>query len=389
MRSLCLFREGFMDNPFIYGKVVSGRQFLNRESETATITRTLHSGQNIICYSPRRYGKTSLMMRVMDSLAAQGRLVFYIDFFRVTSLEDLYTIYATSIASALRGPIKTLISTIQTILPTINPRIVFKGPESPTVEVSVPFPVLIRPATLRELFDALENYCGRKRKKGTVIFDEFQELASIPDGKIIEREMRSALQHHKHVSYAFSGSKQHLLEGIFRDKNRPFYNFGRHFELEVIGADHWRTYIADRMGSRCPAPLIDAILGVSENHPYYTQMLCHYLWERATDTNEIINAAMIESVAEDIIERDSMLFLELWDGLNGRERHLAKAIASGEAKNIYEKNFIQKHDLGTASSVQKAARKLLELNQIRKSPTDGIVFVNPFFKRWVVRNIAL
>jgi AAA+ ATPase superfamily predicted ATPase len=378
-----------MDNPFIFGKVVGGRQFLNREAETATISRTLQSGQNIICYSPRRYGKTSLMMRVKDDLEARGRLVFFIDFFRVTSLEDLYNLYATSIASAIRSPIKSLISILQTILPTINPRIVFKGHDAPSVEISVPLPVLLKPATLRELFDALEIYCTKKQKSGTVIFDEFQEIASIKDGKIIEREMRSAFQHHKRISYAFLGSKQHLLESIFKDKNRPFYNFGRHFELEVIDADHWRKYIAGRMGSHCPESLIDRILGISENHPYYTQMLCHYLWEQASDTRKAIDSTMIEQVADDIVRRDSMLYLEMWDELGIRERHLAKAIAVEETRSIYEQGFILKHSLGTASSVQKAADTLFNLNYLRKSPAAHIVFINPFFKRWIMQNIVL
>jgi AAA+ ATPase superfamily predicted ATPase len=232
-------------------------------------------------------------------------------------------------------------------------------------------------------------YCEKKRKTGTVIFDEFQEIASIPDGKTIEREMRSAFQHHKRISYAFLGSKQHMLEGIFKDKNRPFYNFGRHFELDVIGAGHWRAYIAERMGSRCPAPLIDMILSISENHPYYTQMLCHYLWEQATDTKTTIDAETIERIVEEVVQRDSMLFLEMWDGLGIRERHLAKAIAKEGTKSLYERNYIAKHNLGTASSIQKAAETLFAVNYFRKSPAGEIVFVNPLFKRWILGNVSV
>ena len=189
-----------MRNPFIFGKVVQGDLFLDRESEAALISETLLSGQNIICYSPRRYGKTSLMIRVGEQLESKGHLVFHIDFFRVTSLQDLYNIYTTSIADAVRSPLKTLIQTLQTILPTINPKIVLKSADAATVEVSVPLPVLMKSQTLHELFNSLELYCNKKKKKGTVIFDEFQELTAIKDGPVIEREMRSAFQHHTHVT---------------------------------------------------------------------------------------------------------------------------------------------------------------------------------------------
>jgi AAA+ ATPase superfamily predicted ATPase len=372
-----------MINPFIFGKVVTGGHFLNRESEVSQISQTLLAGQNVICYSPRRYGKTSMMMRVKDVLSAKGQVVFFIDLFRVTSLEDLYNIYATSIVSALQGPFKTLLTAVQAMLPTVNPKIVFKSPESPTVEISVPLPVLSKSATLRELFDSLEMYCRKKHKKGTVIFDEFQEITAIADGAVIEREMRSAFQHHENVSYAFLGSKNHLLKSIFRNKNRPFYNFGRHFELDEISSRHWTDFIAKAMDAMCSTEVIERIIAITGNHPYYTQMYCHYLWEYGTQHKRPLDFKALDTVLQDVLQRDSMLFTELWDAISIKERHLCKAIASEEPRSLYDKRFLLVYNLGTASSIQKAADKLFNADYIRKKPSGHIDFINPFFKIWV------
>lgn len=374
-----------MKNPFIYGPVVSGYQFLDRESEVSTIAQSLLSGQNVICYSPRRYGKTSMMMRIKDELAVKGHLVFFIDLFRVTSIEDLYATYATSIIKEIQSPIQTLITTIQNLLPSINPKIVIKSQSAPTVEVSVPIPVLTKSETLHELFDSLEKYCTREKKKGTVIFDEFQEVTGIKDGNVIEREMRSAFQHHNNVSYAFLGSKQNLLKGIFKNRNRPFYNFGRHFELDVIGADHWRRFIGKRMGQLCTKELIEKIPEITENHPYYTQMICHYLWDFAKQNKCEVNADVVERVIQEILERDTVLLTELWDRITIGERHLLKAIAEEETGSIYETKYLLKHKLWSASAVQKAASKLLERDYIRKLPNGTIAFINPIFKHWIIR----
>jgi AAA+ ATPase superfamily predicted ATPase len=372
-----------VQNPFIFGKVVAGDWFVDREEETATIAQTLLSGQNVICYSPRRYGKTSLMMRVREDIVKKGRLVFFIDLFRVTSLDDLYSIYANSVIGAIRSPLKNLIATIQGMFPTINPKIVFKSPESPTIEISSTLPLLGKPATLRELFDSLENYCGKKGKKGVVMFDEFQEITALPDGALIEREMRSAFQHHKHVSYVFLGSKNHLLKDLFRDKNRPFYNFGRHFELGVIGTDHWLKYIADRMGPDCSTEHIAAIIDTTQNHPYYTQMFCHYLWEKTTRPRRRVTTAILDDVIREILERDSLHFSEFWDDCSTMERHLIKALAIEETQSIYEKRFMLTHNLGSASSIQKAAGRLIRLDYLKKEQSGAIRFVNPFFKLWI------
>ena len=63
-------------NPFIFGKIVQGEQFINREEEVKTISRTLSGGQNVICYSPRRYGKTSMMIKVKEKLEAVEGYVY-------------------------------------------------------------------------------------------------------------------------------------------------------------------------------------------------------------------------------------------------------------------------------------------------------------------------
>lgn len=372
-----------MTNPFIFGKIVTGDHFIDRESEISSIMRTLLSGQNIICYSPRRYGKTSMMMRIKERLADKGTLVFFIDLFRVTSLQDLYTIYATSIVAAIQGPVKTLLSAVKTVLPTVNPKIVFSTPDTPTVEISAPIPLLSKSPTLLELFNSLEVYCQKKRKKGVVIFDEFQEISAIEEGDQIEREMRSAFQHHKQVSYAFIGSKQHLLKEIFKNRNRPFYNFGRHFELGVITQEYWRDYISGKMQTMCCPECIDNIIAITGGHPYYTQMYCHYLWEYAKDSKRRLDQEAFEIVSRDIVQRDSMLFSQLWDVISIKERHLLKAIASDMPQSLYEKRFLVLHNLGSASSVQKAAIKLFKLEYIRKSSSGIIDFVNPYFKLWV------
>ncbi len=330
-----------MKNPFVFGKIVQGNLFLDREKEVSGITETLASGQNVICYSPRRYGKTSLMMQVGEKLRERNYVVFFIDFFRVTSLQDLYSIYTTSIAETERSPVKTLLSTLQAILPSIHPKVVFKTPDSPTVEVSIPLPVLSRSQTLHELFNSLERYCLKKRKKGTVIFDEFQEITLINDGPAIEREMRSAFQHHKNVSYAFLGSKQNLLQGIFQDRNRPFYNFGRHFELDVIEDTHWYDFIGKKMGKNCPKEVIGSILDITECHPYFTQMLCHFLWSHwRNEKSNVFTAADIQIVLKNILERDDLFMSDLWERITVTERHLLKAIAAERPANIYEKSFI-------------------------------------------------
>ena len=74
-----------MENPFIYGEVVSGKNFGDREKELVELVSDLKSGQNIILYSPRRYGKTSLLLKILSKLKEDGLMTAYMDMTGVTS----------------------------------------------------------------------------------------------------------------------------------------------------------------------------------------------------------------------------------------------------------------------------------------------------------------
>ena len=57
-----------MDNPFVYGKEVSGCNFCNRKSEIKELCRDAINSQNVIIFSQRRLGKTSLIREVLGMM---------------------------------------------------------------------------------------------------------------------------------------------------------------------------------------------------------------------------------------------------------------------------------------------------------------------------------
>jgi len=59
-------------NPFKYGTVVEEPFFFDRKDELKRIVETLKGGNNVVLYAPRRYGKTSLVIKAMDGLINDG-----------------------------------------------------------------------------------------------------------------------------------------------------------------------------------------------------------------------------------------------------------------------------------------------------------------------------
>src|SRR5215207_6026214 len=63
-----------MKNPFVYGEIVPGEAFVDREVELDRLVTDLAGGQKVFLISPRRYGKSSLVRQALAALARQNAL---------------------------------------------------------------------------------------------------------------------------------------------------------------------------------------------------------------------------------------------------------------------------------------------------------------------------
>ena len=52
-----------MKSPFVFGKIVLGNHFTDRETETAQLADNFCNLTNTVLISPRRWGKSSLVRR--------------------------------------------------------------------------------------------------------------------------------------------------------------------------------------------------------------------------------------------------------------------------------------------------------------------------------------
>ncbi|MDR0814454.1 MAG: AAA-like domain-containing protein, partial [Bacteroidales bacterium] len=55
-----------MDKPFIFGEATSGKQFTDRDDDAKRLSDNFLYGVNTIIISPRRWGKTSLVLKVIE-----------------------------------------------------------------------------------------------------------------------------------------------------------------------------------------------------------------------------------------------------------------------------------------------------------------------------------
>jgi hypothetical protein len=232
-----------------------------------------------------------------------------------------------------------------------------------------------------------ERYCEKKKRRACVVFDEFQELGAFDTDSLLEREMRSAFQHHQLCSCAFLGSKTHLMQELFKDKNRPFYNFGMHVELGTIAESEWISHIDEQfVRTEVPAYSPDYsrhVLRCSKGHPYYTQMLCSELWELLVHGPGHSREPVADAL-ESILEKENHAFVELWDSLSSRERRLCAVLSRCDTAQVFSSDFISLHRLPSPSSMQGVVRRLLRRGVLQRD-APGYSLSDPLFRRWCLR----
>ena len=375
-----------MRNPFIYGEEATGEAFCDREEELEELRRDIRNGANVIIFSPRRYGKTSLIKEVLKQLDKKQTVAVYVDLYPAVSKQKFLDQYAMAISRALTGKIEAKLKTLRELFPRLIPKLVIKG-EPGTPEFEFDYDASKRPSLyLDEMLQAVKKYADQHRRTAVVVFDEIQEIMQYEDDEI-EKTMRTAFQSHHNVSYIFLGSKRHLMEKMFNDPNRPFYKSGKHLPLKRISEDELRPFILKKFREgkfKIAAPEADQIIALTECHPYYAQFLCHVLWDNCTDKQEITAADILQAV-NGVIARERSLFLTIWDGLARQQKALLLALAkSAESKQtqIFSHHFLAAHHLGSASSAQKSLARLLEKNIIDRE-NGTYVFADVFFKRWL------
>ena len=376
-------------NPFYYGEVVTGENFTNRVDEIERLRTELCGGHNVFLISPRRYGKTSLIVNTLEQIKKRGLFVFYMDLYKVASFRELVEAYAKGIVRSSRTKVEKISDFVKDLFPKIRPKIILGEDGMPSIEVDIKLKDGELVDSLAELLNVPQKIAERRKTNFVVVFDEFQEIVNL-DGEKLEKLMRASFQHHHNVAYLFAGSKRHLLYNMVSDPNRAFYKLGDIMNLPKIPPNEMMKFVKDKFSEgpiNISEEVIDFVLELSENVPYNIQYLCHHLWNRCLQVKEV-KKVDIDAVMANIINEQTANYISVWDGLSMHQRLFLKAIIKSPEASIFSKEFVSENELGTPGSVQKSISLLTKKNII-DTEDKHIRFNDVFFKEWIKNRMVI
>ncbi len=371
-------------NPFIFGRVVSGDNFYDRKEETERIFSTLIGGNNLVLYAPRRYGKTSLVFKVMEQLEKSGFVPIYIDIMMTYSLDSFIQSYYSAIMQK-QGNLSKVAREINSIAKSFRPNITFDDSGKPQINLELKA-TSSNSMKLEEILDIPEALANNK-KRYIIVMDEFQEVTKFKDIDF-EKVLRSKIQHHKNVNYLFLGSKTHLLQEMFSNKSRAFYNSALTMQIEKLPYKDSIDFLIQKfkgndieLSEKNALYLIDS----ADNIPYYIQLISSEVWQMLITNKSEITTEHIDSAVKRIIDLKSDYYFSLFDNMSLSQKILINTLIK-ENKNIYSAEFIKKHNLPASSTIQRSISSLIE-NGIIERIRDEYIFVDPFFRKYLIRYV--
>lgn len=375
-----------MTNPFKYGTIVTGDDFADREEELSLLIKELTNGQNIILFSPRRYGKTSLVSVALQKLSEQGALTAYVDVYGCLFLSEFVDNIIKATVIPAYDKLDKAVNFLKTSLSGLRP-VITVNPLDGSFEVTYKKEIASSGETkvLAEVLDAPEKLAIAKNKHLIMVFDEFQEVQNF-NGYKIENLMRTYFQHHKHVTYVFIGSKKHLIQEVISTPNNPFFKFAKPFSLDKIPKEKFQVFILDkfkRTNINISASTINHLLDFTEGHPYFTQQLSHELWNIACEKGTVEESDLSKAI-ELILQTHNDVFVNKWEQLTIFKRKLLVGISHENYPEIYSADFIEKYELSSSSHVTRAIKSLLEDETLEKIGAE-YVLTDIIFREWIKR----
>ncbi len=355
-------------NPFKFGSIVDEPYFTNRMEELKRVRSILESQVHLILMSPRRYGKSSLIRKILKEM---NRPSIMLDMQVVTSEVDFAEQLMKKICKL--NPLQKIKKSIKSFrfIPTVS-----INPVSDELNVSFD----ASKATDLILEDVLNLSDGIFiKKRPIVVFDEFQEVRKI--SAHFETRLRSILQHHTNTNYVFLGSQESLIRDIFEQKNNPFYHFGYLFKLSKIPVSEFKLFLEDRFKpiSENFNEIAENILKFTDGHPHYTQRLAFQVWENLIGSSEPKDPVL--TAVEHIIEFHDVDYERWWNSLNRTDMKVLIGLTFSDDMPM-SKEFFQQFNVGSSSTVFSSLKRLLKNGYVVKTKNNYEID-DPFFKHWI------
>jgi hypothetical protein len=364
-----------MITPFPFETIAPQEYFYGREDETKILKSHIKNSTNVLLFSKRRMGKSTLIKNLFKELK-NDYIVIYIDIYNIITAEDFGTLLLKGITENEKGDILTSIKKLTSLFkrtrvePTYNPETNDMGIKLATDNLN--FNELIE-----DSFNVLFNLA--KDTNIVLAIDEFQQITNIKNVKI-DAVLRKYMQEANNISYIFLGSKRNTLNSLFAYK-APLYSMATPISLKPLKIEDIYGYAKKYLN--ISKKIIEYIYGISAGETKLIQMVLHRIYIEKESIKEI-NEKLIDTIAEGILVSKDEFYKTLFEIFSTNQKKAFKLLAKYN-KDLFSKKVLYEENI-SRSSMQSSLKQLFTKEYVDKE--DGVYFIpDRAFELWAKKKL--
>jgi uncharacterized protein len=370
-----------MNRPFNYGKLAEDDYFTNRTKEMKWLEMQINAGINCILVSPRRWGKSSLLLHTTNAMKKKNKKIIFcfLDLYNIRTEKEFLELFSSAVIKAASNSFEDAVRNVKSIFKQLIPSVSLSP--DPTAEIELSFNWKDLKKNISEVLDLPEKIAKQKNVQVVVCVDEFQNISFMEDGVAFQKKLRAHWQKHQKANYVLYGSRRHLMMDFFTKNTMPFYRFGEILFLEKIEENHWIPYITGRFeatNKKIAVLLATKIARQMNNHPYYVQQLSQVVWQQTTKTATEIN---FFDAIEELLDQYTILYQKEVDMLTNYQLNFLKALCNNET-SFGSMAVLQDYNLGTSANITRI-KTALQNHEIIDVLGKQITLNDPLFEIWL------
>ena len=375
----------YASSPFEFVPTVRDDLFADRIQETQRLITNFRLGVNTILISPRRMGKTSLVIKAQSLATSDTLRIASMDIFGCRSPADFLTAYAAAVVKAAGRKTDNWLRTARQFLSALAPEITFGN--DPQNQFSLRFGIKDLPQRTEDILNLPERIALHNKVRIVVCIDEFQQIGLFEDSLAFQKLLCSVWQHHSQVSYCLYGRHKHMMDSIFQTSSAPFYRFGDLFNLDRIPREDWVSFIVARFnatGKSISEAIAGRIADTADRYSYYALQLAFHVW---ASTASVAGEAELQRGVDLLLASCEPTFIEQTVRLTNRQMNFLHALSDGLTSGFSEKAVLDRYDLTSSSNVIRVREALLEKDMILQPVRGTVLLADPILKLWLQRRV--
>ncbi len=368
-------------NPFKFGDPVEGDYYLPRPALSTTLRQFLENRIHIVLMGPRRFGKTSFVLNLLNQLENDGYSCLFIDIFNITSHRDFLhqILRAVRTKKSFKETLRSWWKKIKRLNPQISADF---DPITGNPSFSFTLAQLDDEDAKTAIQDLLEGLSSLGDKV-IVVLDEFQKISEIEDKGWLEATLRAHFQKLKNVSFLFTGSRKSLISETLNNPSRPLYRSCQTIDFPTFG-DEFTEWVVGRfatVGIKCEKKAVKHLRELVQDTPNYVQMVCFHLVAQARTT---VGLKDVEEALETVARQNAYAYQTLLNSLTLAQQR-ALRLAANERRSLFQKNLLSKYEIASSAALHSSINALKTKGVLDEEGTTkgSVLFDDPLFAFWL------